>query len=333
MAGCSKDVAFAGERSLFPGGEKFRIELLEDPWIFELDNFRPIHRGLESDEDMDLKVRNLWNEEGLGWNEMLIKELFDDNSANAILRICPSLEVEKELAQWTLSSDQSFSVKSMYLEIIKDRIPPMEILSCTDWNRFWSLKIPDRIKYFLWRVVWNALPTRNHLARIIPNDVAEFGFCPLCEGALETVEHVFLYCPIVQCVWRQAPWPLNMELLHLSSIVDWIQVVLNPRKRLAITSSDEHPVVVYIVVAMDMIWFLRNQKVHEGISADPSLLLNRIKRCYQQHLVAWRAKNYQEQRIWIAPTDGVFKINIDAAVKSSFVTLACLCYDHHGVAV
>lgn len=63
--------------------------------------------------------------------------------------------------------------------------------------------------------------------------------------------------------------------------MNWIQIVINPIKGIELNPLDEHAFVIYAVVAMDMIWFTRNQKIHNDISVDPIHLLISIQRCYR----------------------------------------------------
>lgn len=100
------------------------------------------------------------------WNERLIREVCDEASAEAILHLPPPLNTEFDSPCWLLSQDNSFSIKNAYLEILKSQTSLFAILS------------PDRIKHFLWRVVWDALPTYLVLARVGFNLVCQKPSCP-----------------------------------------------------------------------------------------------------------------------------------------------------------
>lgn len=49
--------------------------------------------------------------------------------------------------------------------------------------------------------------------------------------------------------------------------------------------------------------------------------------------MAWKTKERLELKVWTASPFGVLKINIDPAVKSDFVAIACICYDYQGIAL
>lgn len=94
-----------------------------------------------------------------------------------------------------------------------------------------------------------------------------------CDAVEESVEHLFLHCPFIICIWRQAPWPVNLAVLELQSIVEWIKIVLDPSQMLNLNLKLEHSFMLYAVIAMDSIWFTRNQVVHNHIPADPNQIL------------------------------------------------------------
>ena len=69
------------------------------------------------------------------------------------------------------------------------------------WNLIWNLKVPPKIKNFLWRVCRGCFPTR---ARLNSRGVS----CPLdcvhCNSNYEDSIHVPIECPKVVQVWRNA---------------------------------------------------------------------------------------------------------------------------------
>ncbi|GAA0152421.1 hypothetical protein LIER_37490 [Lithospermum erythrorhizon] len=61
------------------------------------------------------------------------------------------------------------------------------------WNSLGRLKIPYRVKNFMWKLLHNVLPTKvNPRCKGIVIDDQ----WPFCNNALETLEHLFLHCPV-----------------------------------------------------------------------------------------------------------------------------------------
>lgn len=73
---------------------------------------------------------------------------------------------------------------------------------CTvDWKFIWKLKVPMKIKVFLWKVHLNILHTKVFVAsRGIMFD--ESICCSLCGKVRETTEHIFFRMLLVLCGMR-----------------------------------------------------------------------------------------------------------------------------------
>ena len=70
--------------------------------------------------------------------------------------------------------------------------------SSSFWRKFWKLKIPPKVKNFMWRALTQCLPTTHNLKlKFVPvEDV-----CPLCRGAPETMFHYLVECQFAkQCL-------------------------------------------------------------------------------------------------------------------------------------
>lgn len=84
---------------------------------------------------------------------------------------------------WTLSSKCNFSVKSAY---VADN-PPI----FTSWKWNWTLKIPAKLKGFLWICMHGKLLKNHHrmIRGLVDNDI-----CPCCNNAMEDLKHLFFDC-------------------------------------------------------------------------------------------------------------------------------------------
>ena len=101
----------------------------------------------------------------------------------------------------------------------KDRLPPATHMSIASQNNslplaftftyiykaamsegkeIWKLKIPLKIKIFLWFFQRWILLTKDNLAK---KNWTESQKCCECNGN-ETIEHLFLHCPYARMVWR-----------------------------------------------------------------------------------------------------------------------------------
>lgn len=70
-----------------------------------------------------------------------------------------------------------------------------------DWMPFWKLKVPLKVKAFLWKVCRDCIPTR---IRLHSKGINWPGTCVLCNSQLENRCHVFLTCDSsIQCCRRE----------------------------------------------------------------------------------------------------------------------------------
>ena len=76
------------------------------------------------------------------------------------------------------------------------------------WKGISSLKI----KCFLWLALENKLLTQDHFQKkrgIIVN------CCILCGAALETMDHLLVWCPFIGLVWWKVLSSLNLDFILL----------------------------------------------------------------------------------------------------------------------
>jgi hypothetical protein len=92
-----------------------------------------------------------------------------------------------------------FSVKSLYLDLMNEHTPFLR-------KYLWKLKIPLKIKNFIWFLNNKVLLTKDNLAK--PNWCG----CQRCyfSDSNETVERIFSNCPFSQIVWCMLYWSYNI---------------------------------------------------------------------------------------------------------------------------
>ena len=91
---------------------------------------------------------------------------------------------------WALHSSGTFSVKSMYAALINNRVRVSQDL--------WQIKIPSRIKIFLWYLKRGVILTKDNLARRSWNGDTKCCFC----HHPETIQHLFFQCYYAKFLWR-----------------------------------------------------------------------------------------------------------------------------------
>ncbi|VFQ97966.1 unnamed protein product [Cuscuta campestris] len=90
----------------------------------------------------------------------------------------------------------AYTVKSAYRRLMGEA---SLVSSFSSWGRFWRIPVAPKVLVCLWRAIRGILPTQDAL---ISKRVEVDGGCPLRGGALETIDHIFLFCPFADSVWR-----------------------------------------------------------------------------------------------------------------------------------
>ena len=185
------------------------------------------------------------------WNDDLLKECFDDESIAHIHKIQLGQFPQADKVIWSPSNNGAFSTKSAFWTDQVSWFNTMGPLTKQEWNMLWKLKIHDRLKLLLWKIIWNALPTREVIGLRLELDFLQ---CPLCGSSTESLKHLFLECPISRIAWSFSPWSIRFDTNHFSSIVDWVKFILNPSLGLGIQKFDQPKFILYAVILYDIIW-------------------------------------------------------------------------------
>ena len=101
--------------------------------------------------------------------------------------------------RWNLTKSGLFSVRSLYLHLI-DTPPPFL------HKKLWKIKIPLKIKIFLWFLQRGVILTKDNLAR---KNWKGSQKCTCC-NMNETIQHLFIDCPFAKMIWRIIFYATNL---------------------------------------------------------------------------------------------------------------------------
>jgi hypothetical protein len=150
---------------------------------------------------------------------------------------------EKDVLKWNLTSSGLFSVKSMYGALLNN---PQVFYN----KALWKLKVPLKIKIFMWYLIKGVVLTKDNLAKRNWHGNKKCVFCT----ANESIQHLFIDCHFAKFVWRLVQWCFGLSKPRSVRNIfgAWLTGVPLKTKKLIITGAS---------AACWAIWISRNDLV------------------------------------------------------------------------
>lgn len=173
-------------------GTGTKINIWEDHWVPNSHN-----RKIQTRRGNILlrTVDELINPDTGVWDEEMIKDVFFPVDVENILRIPLSDFLTEDFVAWNMTRTSLFSVRSAYYTKwdhqfgARVRREDGQGSSTVNpvWDIVWKLKIPSKIKIFIWKALHGTVACYGVLAsRHIPVS----GKCPICSLGLEDIQHL-----------------------------------------------------------------------------------------------------------------------------------------------
>ncbi|KAJ1416724.1 Ribonuclease H-like superfamily [Sesbania bispinosa] len=162
------------------------IHLWEDSWLWSKETLQQYSTG------GDLRVADILNDADHTWDHQVLSTNLPSQVAIKARQTPIAWFQQRDKFYWPFSKDGNYTIKSGY-QVARSEPPnrnlkdsPSLQIPQTLWKTIWHLKVPQKIKFFLWRACTNALPVAANLAR---RNIPIPSICPICNDAEETVEH------------------------------------------------------------------------------------------------------------------------------------------------
>jgi ribonuclease HI len=177
------------------------------------------------------------------------------------------------------------------------------------WKILRKLKLPSKIKIFVWRSLHGILPLKIIL---VNRHIGTSGQCPICATGPEDIAHLLFVCPRAKEIW---------EALGLTSVVD--DALLSDRSGSAIIEhllckedmsfqNFDIGLKEVMMVACWYLWWIRRRRTHDE-DVPP------INRCRLSIIsITANAKNTMTvanppATVWTKPCPRWVKLNVDAS--------------------
>ncbi|GJV01682.1 RNA-directed DNA polymerase, eukaryota, partial [Tanacetum coccineum] len=122
---------------------------------------------------------------------------------------------------WNLESSGDFSVSSIRKVIDEKRFP--SVCSKTRWVKYVSIKV----NVLAWKIKIDGLPTRFNISRR-GIDIHSI-LCPVCDGGVESSEHLFFRCHLSKQIARKVSLWWNAAYVDVNSYAEWYSWIVSLR--------------------------------------------------------------------------------------------------------
>ncbi|KAL5554075.1 hypothetical protein UlMin_041476 [Ulmus minor] len=260
------------------------------------------------------KVSSLITASG-SWDPSIIRDSFYEDEAEAILSLPLPRRTTPDSLRWHYDKSGHFTVRSGYWLATKCRgVPSSSTVSLNSWwKRFWRLRVPAKIRVFIWKAFHNWIPSSINLAN---HGVPCQKRCLICNEANDTTLHALWGCKVLDSLKEMCDSFINFKLPPQCDLKEFL---LSANDRLSL----EH--LEFLCILLWRIWFRRNKWIHERIWLDDESCYSWARLYHADFLEANCRKGDSAKKAvaspWQAPEVGFVKVNSDAAwcsIKKKF---------------
>ncbi|KAL0451299.1 UNVERIFIED_CONTAM: hypothetical protein Slati_1108000 [Sesamum latifolium] len=90
------------------------------------------------------------------------------------------------------------------------------------WSLVWDTRLIPKIKLFIWKICFKALPTMSNLRS---RGVKLEGGCPLCDWEEEDIMHILSFCLFSRLVWAISGIEWNLVVPSFADAEEWLREI------------------------------------------------------------------------------------------------------------
>jgi hypothetical protein len=222
-----------------------------------------------------------WRRSFFVWEEQLVGEL------EAVINNVGIVDTEDRWI-WNPDIEGGFSVKSLYDYLDQFLLPHNTLtqLAKFAFKGIWKTPVPSKVAALAWQLMLEKIPTRDNLCRRGILQIEE-ALCPLCNGAVESVCHLFLHCPFTSAVWYGLNRWLGVVVIIPSDVImSYEQLVARgPNKKIRRGFSGVWLAFVWIM------WKTRNDRIFNNMTGNVEEVVDCIQRISWHWFLNKVAKN------------------------------------------
>ncbi|KAG5230022.1 ribonuclease protein [Salix suchowensis] len=240
------------------------------------------------------------------WDTVCLIACLPDNIVKLITGMHAGLNVsgvDKRI--WKFTSNGYFSVKTAYSSLMKDNNLKLK------WQFLWKLKIPPKVKTFLWALCHKKILTnaQRHKRGFTLNEA-----CLRCSHSVESIEHLFKDCHVTHsflCRFGSNDPNICHSPMEFD---DWLFLHLQSNKII----SYDLPWFLVFSIALWFIWKWRCKLIFEQGRLMPvkplHLIFDYTLNCYKAQIPKTDSIEHTVVYLhWKPPKPGVCKVNTDGS--------------------
>jgi ribonuclease HI len=186
-------------------GDGDSINIWNDPWIPSSRNRRILSpRG----QSIYTKVCELISPISGQWDEEILRSILNPVDVGRVLQIPLNNQGFHDFIAWNFTKNGRFTVRSAYHLQWKHQFGPSagqlalpgQAVTNPVWKIIWQLKVPAKVKIFIWRSLHGIIPVKCVLAN---RHIGTSGECPICHQGAEDIRHLLFMCPTAVELWTE----------------------------------------------------------------------------------------------------------------------------------
>ena len=238
---------------------------------------------------------------------------------NRILQIPLNNQSFSDFIAWSGTSHGRYSVRSGYhmqwrhqFGSRADQLAlPGSSANNPVWKILWKLKIPSKVKIFIWRALHGITPLKCIL---INRHIGTSGECPICHQGAEDVCHLLFVCPTARDLWTSLGL---LEVIDESGQEDRfgsviLEILLRNHDN-TIEGLEGIGLKETISIACWYLWWLRRRRTNNESVPMINYCKISILTMVANHAKASTAPTVNPETKWSRPSPRQVKLNVDAS--------------------
>jgi hypothetical protein len=274
------------------------------------------------------------------WDVQTLTDTFNPIEVQWILQIPVSQNLEEDFVAWHKTRSFSFTVRSAYYSEwehqfahrIRRQDGQGTSRSNPVWDIVWKLRVPAKVKIFIWRSLHGLVPGMAILAN---RHIKVSPQCPICLKGAEDIRHLMFTCDRAKDVWKALGLDhvINQALsLDRSGSVVLEEILRDKRKKSPVLG--QLGLQETVAVAAWYIWWQRCEGVKGEKVAPVATTAFSIQALTLNFGGAAASITLPKSVSWSKPPPRHYKLNVDACYfPSGAGAVAAIIRDDHGKAI